>query len=129
MKMAVIVTGGRNNNDVDYIRSVLDMFDGCKIYVGDCPTGVDKIVIDWAKSTKNHGIMYHADWRRFGKSAGPKRNLRMIESADKWAELHDVGVICLAFDGGAGTDNCIRTAQAHGIPVLRPQKPDRSRPI
>lgn len=53
---------------------------------------------------------HRADWARDGKAAGPLRNQRMV----------DLGAdVCLAFPmpGSRGTWDCVRRAEAAGIPV------------
>jgi hypothetical protein len=55
--------------------------------------------------------VHYADWSSFGELAGPMRNQAMV----------DTGVdICLAFPllGSRGTWDCVRRAQASGVPVI-----------
>lgn len=52
-----------------------------------------------------------ADWRAHGKAAGPIRNAEMVRLG-----AH----VCLAFPqrGSVGTWDCVRRAEAAGIPVV-----------
>lgn len=108
--MVILVTGGRDFNNVELIRTVLHSFNIGEVLVGDCPTGVDKWVRDW---TTDYGIpcqVYKADWEREGKKAGPLRNQWMVDEEPD---------ICLVFPGGRGTSDCANRAKKAGIPVLR----------
>jgi hypothetical protein len=57
-------------------------------------------------------IRVPADWRRYGKGAGPKRNTRMLE------EFHpDVVVAFRATGKSNGTDDMITQAKAAEVPT------------
>jgi hypothetical protein len=81
---------------------------------GACPTGADTMAAGFATMHGYRTEEHPADWDRFGKSAGPRRNQAMV---DLGAE------ICLAFfqHGAAntGTSDCVRRAEAAGIRVKR----------
>ena len=85
------------------------------MYVGDC-RGVDAKAAYFAVS---HGIpcrIFHADWDKHGKAAGPIRNKEMLSAIrDKKNRL------LVAFDhpDSKGTKQCINAADEMGIPVLR----------
>ncbi len=86
--------------------------EGVVIVHGDCPTGADKTADVWAR---NHGIPvdpHPAEWRRYGRSAGFRRNAEMV---DRGADL------CLAFirNGSHGASHCADLAEQAGIPVRR----------
>lgn len=109
----ILVTGSRDWDDVQTIKEVLawtiaGQWDDTVIVHGDCPTGADAIAeslaLKWAIPVERHP----ADWHRYGKSAGPRRNQQM---ADIGADL------CLAFPmkGSKGTFDMIRKAKAAGI--------------
>lgn len=112
--MRVIITGGRDYDNVDHIYNVLQKIHDATpitcIVHGACKTGVDNIADDWAKQ---HGIKrepHPADWPNHGLAAGPIRNEQMaIAGAD----------LCIAFPGNRGTTNMINNAKRYQIRVLR----------
>ena len=57
-----------------------------------------------------------AQWSRFGVSAGPIRNRKMLSAALALARSLEPagGVILLAFPGGKGTEHCRREARKLG---------------
>lgn len=78
---------------------------------GACPKGADKIADIFSESVlRKEAEKYPADWRVFGKSAGFKRNLRMVNT------MPDV---CLAFirDNSKGATMCRDMAKRSGIPT------------
>lgn len=78
---------------------------------GGCPTGADKLADIFARQTLNcKVIIYHADWKKYGKRAGPLRNLFMVERSEADA--------CLAFikDNSKGATGCYAAAKRFGIP-------------
>lgn len=84
--------------------------DGTVIIHGDCPTGVDSIVDDWAIVHWTRVERYPAEWEKYGKAAGPIRNQRMIDEGKP-----DKG---LGFPGGAGTADMARRLRKAGIPLI-----------
>jgi len=78
------------------------------IVVGDCPTGADGEVLYIASHYSNwHVEVHRADWAKYGRKAGPIRNMEMVDS----------GVdICLAFLMPCIEDNCQRVSPhySHG---------------
>jgi hypothetical protein len=81
------------------------------LVVGDCPTGADAIAEQLWRSWGLPVERYVAQWRRFGNSAGPKRNQQMVNSGAN---------ACIAFPKGAsrGTRGCLSMAQRAGISTV-----------
>ncbi len=111
----ILVTGSRYWSDWDKLSRALKKFasystDKVVIVHGDCPTGADFLAEQWAK---DHGFTtekYPANWTKYGRSAGPKRNQVMVNlGAD----------LCVAFplDSSRGTVDCMNKAKAAGIPI------------
>ena len=53
-----------------------------------------------------------ADWKQYGRGAGPIRNREMLQYSEP--------DIVVAFPGGAGTADMIRAARTAGYPVVQP---------
>lgn len=83
--LSVVVTGSRLWRDRARVWRVMDglwrMTEGLvHVGVGDCPTGLDDHVREYARHNGvEHCItVYEADWDRWGKAAGPRRNREMV---------------------------------------------------
>lgn len=88
---------------------------------GDCPTGADRMARGWCADMAHHfetfwrGVSiveerHPADWKRYGKSAGPRRNREMVNlGAD----------LCLAFirNNSPGASKTAEWAERAGIPT------------
>lgn len=108
--MKIIVTGGRDYQDLVTVRRVLSEYhrEPRPILVHGGARGADRMAAYVARELGWHVVAYPADWRRHGRAAGPIRNQEM---ADAGADL------CIAFPGGRGTADMVRRARAAGIPV------------
>jgi hypothetical protein len=79
--------------------------------------GVDVLGEEWARRNKIPVKKYPADWKLYGKAAGPIRNAVMAKSAD---------ALIAVWDGESrGTRNVIQEARIERIPVhiLKFEKP------
>lgn len=86
MKFRVMVTGSRDWNDPDTLQKMLDwvtiQHDPWDVTVvsGHCPTGADKMAEDLAVY-RGWAVEEHpADWGRYGRAAGFRRNTEMAHS-------------------------------------------------
>lgn len=108
--MRILITGSRYYPAIE-IRTVLDRYKGAveEIIVGDA-TGADEAARAWAKDNNVKLTVGVADWNKYGKGAGPRRNQWMVD--------HDPD-LCIAFPvkGSRGTWDCVKRAQAKNIPV------------
>jgi hypothetical protein len=120
--MRILVCGGRDFVDVPLLWRVLDRLDedsgpqGVRLVIegaSDDVTGpykgADYWAHQWALARGKPTIRQHADWKQYGKAAGPRRNGVMLkEHKPAWL---------VAFPGGRGTSDMITKAQAAGIHV------------
>jgi hypothetical protein len=87
-KVTVIVCGSRYGQTNGLVYRALDEFDA-KFYIAHLVTGTfdldeddggsstDVEAFRWALDKKRVASIVPADWERFGKAAGPKRNRKM----------------------------------------------------
>ena len=108
--MRVIVCGGRDFSDEEFLFSKLDEF-GVTFLIEGGAKGADTLAWRWAnrRLAPDQLMRFEADWSRHGRAAGPMRNQLMIEQGKPDAVI--------AFEGGRGTADMIRRAQRAGIPV------------
>lgn len=108
--MKLIIAGGR---DYQFTQSDFDLLDGLRLkhpveeVVSGGATGADSGGEDWAKSREIPVKGFPADWKTYGKAAGPMRNQAMASYADAVA----------LFPGGKGTASMYRIAKATGIEI------------
>lgn len=113
----VLVTGGRYYGDSAAVQRELDALAPIDtIMHGGCPTGADRLADDYAKARRIARSAYPADWHRFGRSAGPRRNAEMATRLSAYRAA-GCDVLVLAFPGGAGTNSMLREARKRGLPI------------
>ena len=80
--MRVIVCGGRDCTQVQEVRDFLSaqhkIAPITRLIHGNAH-GVDSIAADWADYFDIPTSAYTADWARYGRGAGPRRNQWMLE--------------------------------------------------
>jgi hypothetical protein len=85
--------------------------DWLSIVHGNCPRGADALADQFAVKVLGVNVeRYDADWSQFGKSAGFRRNRRMVNSQPD---------ACLAFirNKSRGATDCRDQAKKAGIPT------------
>jgi predicted Rossmann-fold nucleotide-binding protein len=108
----VLVCGGRDFKDFKTVARVLAQclpHRPTHVLTGGC-RGADKLAQQWALIADIPSSTYAADWDRYGKSAGPRRNQAMLD------DCHPDLVV--AFPGGRGTADMVRRAKIEGVPVF-----------
>ena len=122
--MRILVTGGRAYDGVAHIYGVLDVLapscviHGCAGARWPRLRGADTIAGTWARENDVPVFEIPADWDLLGRRAGPIRNQRLLDEGKP--------DLCIAFDGGAGTRDMVRRAEAAGVLVLTAIRPPRS---
>ena len=117
MKKPLLVCGSRSSDGIDpreVLNIILDIYfknDYTEIITGLCPTGVDAIAKGICIKHKIPFKGFPANWKKYGKAAGPIRNDEMA----RYVSDHNGGLI--VFDGGRGTANMLQ--QAMSIHVKR----------
>lgn len=111
----VVIAGCRDYNNyneakiyIDYCLSNVQKENNIVIVSG-CARGADAIGERYAKENGFKVEKYPADWKKYGRSAGPIRNKQMAESCDF--------VICFWDDKSKGTKSMIEYAKRCGKPI------------
>ena len=109
----LIIAGGRDFNSYTSMSKVLDKLlaninDEIQIICG-MARGADRLGEKYAKANGYEVIYFPADWDRYGKSAGFRRNIQMADYAD---------AIVAFWDGKSlGTKHMIKIAKDRNLAV------------
>lgn len=118
--MRVLVCGSRTWDDLGLLVKRLEQLPPDTTIIHGGASGADRIAGRYARERGLLEERYPADWKRYGKAAGPLRNLAMLDSGPD---------LVLAFwDGRSkGTAHTIRESERRGIPyeVLAPRQAAR----
>jgi hypothetical protein len=112
----LLVTGSRTWDDVRTIEQALGVIldrhpEGILLVHGACSRGADAIADAYAARTPGYQIEAHpADWHRYGRAAGYRRNAEMVA-------LGADGYAAFIRGGSPGSTSAVRLARAAGIPV------------
>lgn len=117
--MRVIIAGSRKMYDYEIVRTTMSRILKGKdrkdilIISGACPEGADALGELFAKRNKLALKRFPAEWERYGKAAGPRRNAEMTVYA---AEGGEDAMLVAFWDGESpGTLNMIKAAQKEGL--------------
>ncbi len=115
--MKIIVAGGRdfipNDSHREWLLNILKKTEATHIVCG-MARGADMFGYQIAKELGLEVLEFPADWDRFGKSAGYKRNIEMAEIADG----------CILFPGGKGTQHMRDIAKKKRLEIWSWNQPD-----
>jgi hypothetical protein len=73
-------------------------------------SGADTLAEEWAKAQAIPCNVYHADWAKHVRAAGPMRNQQMLDEGRP--------TLVVAFPGGRGTADMVRRAREAGIETI-----------
>ncbi|REE82995.1 uncharacterized protein DUF2493 [Lutibacter oceani] len=112
--MKLIIAGSRNFNDYKKLcqicDNILQIQTNIEIVSGAYYKGADKLGEQYAAEKGFLLTKFPADWKRFGKAAGPKRNKEMANYAD---------TLIAFLDGKSkGTKHMIDLAKQVGLEVV-----------
>jgi hypothetical protein len=111
------VVGSRTFDDYGYMKEVLEWFDIKEIISGGAG-GADKLAERYAAEKGIPIRIFKAEWDKYGRAAGYKRNVQIVEAADE---------VVAFWDGKSkGTKHDIDLAEKMGKPchVFRPRLPE-----
>ena len=106
----VLVCGGRDYRDAPRVAFVLRSLRPSLIAHGGA-RGADLLARDWATGDGVPQCAYPADWEKYGRAAGPRRNADML--------AHFKPDLVVAFPGGRGTADMVERALAAGVNVVK----------
>ena len=110
----VLVAGSRTFTNKDRLAEILaEQVGADDIIVEGGARGVDLMAREWAESHGRKFLEFAADWKKYGRAAGPKRNDAMTAFI-----AENGGKAVYIWDGESkGTKQCILSARKQGIPV------------
>ena len=110
-----MIAGCRDYNNYDEAKPYIDFClsniqnENNIVIVSGCACGADAIGERYAKENGLSTEKYPADWKTYGRSAGPKRNEQMARIADY--------VICFWDNKSKGTQSMIMFAKKYNKPI------------
>ena len=111
-EVKLLVCGGRDYSDKEYLTIYLNyIHKTCAITTlihGDAD-GADKLAGEWAEERGIKVIAVPAEWDKYGKAAGYKRNVKMADMKPD---------VVIAFRGGRGTQMMKQIARDRKIRVV-----------
>ena len=109
--MKLIVAGSRTFQDYALLASVLGQHRHhiTELLHGGA-RGADRLAFRWAVRHHVHSHCFAADWERFGKAAGVRRNHQMARAGDVLVAFH--------VHNSPGTAHMIACMRALGKPVV-----------
>lgn len=110
--MRILVCGGRDFDDEPRLHTTLDKIleeSNDILIISGMARGADSMAINWAVKNDLHYEGYPADWKKYGRAAGPIRNQQMLDEGRP--------DLVIAFPGGTGTRDMIRRTKKAGIEI------------
>lgn len=108
----VIIAGGRDFSDYEYLKTTMDYLLQNKsdiVIVSGMARGADTLGVRYAQERGYPLMRFPAQWEKFGRAAGYKRNVEMADNAD---------ALVVFWDGQSrGTKNMIEIAAKRQMPV------------
>lgn len=120
--MKIIIAGPRDFSDKEFIFTKVTELCKTESYIQEYlektleiveggATGVDAIA---KKFAQEHGLKYvemKAEWSKYGRSAGPRRNAKMADEGDVLIAFRYQNI------PSKGTENMIKTAMEKGLEI------------
>ena len=108
--MRTIIAGSRHNDDLSFLQSImLRLSWEPTVVLCGCADGVDALGKRWAKENSIKIEYYLANWKKFGKAAGPMRNSKMVSNAE---------ALVLVWDGKSkGSADVLAKARTKGLVI------------
>lgn len=105
----IAIVGSRDFKNLHRVIAYVDSLPETTIVVSGGARGVDTVAEQVANRRGLQTHIFYAQWKRYGKSAGMRRNREMIDTVDE---------VVAFWDGQSrGTEQAIAYAKANNIPV------------
>lgn len=108
----LVVSGSRSFSNAAvvcyHLQAALSKQPGLVIICGGC-RGLDRLAMAWAARHQVPCLVVAAQWQRYGRAAGPRRNAFMLSMAQ--------GLLAFPLPGGRGTQGTIAMASRLGLPI------------
>ena len=110
----VIIAGSRHGtHGQEFALAIthwLSLYGTPEVVLCGCCLGVDEEGAAWAAQQGIPVERYPADWKRYGRDAGPLRNAEMARKAD--------GALIITYPRSRGSYDMLRRAERAGLTVL-----------
>lgn len=110
MRVKVLVTGGRDFRDRALVDEVLGWYE-IEVLIHGGARGLDVLAGEYARLRGIREWVFPAQWEKYGRSAGPIRNVAMLQVSKP--------DVVIAFPGGRGTSNMVSLAEDAGYEVVK----------
>ena len=107
------IVGWKKFNDyqlfIQHMNSIVSRLRMVTIISGGC-RGTDALARRYAEDGGYHYVEFSANWKRYGKSAGPIRNRQIVNSSNL--------LVAFLSPKSIGTRNTIKFARVKGVDVI-----------
>jgi hypothetical protein len=105
MKLAIV--GSRDFNDYEFLKKTVEPIKkNVTLVVSGGAKGADSLGERWAKENNIPTQIFYPDWNKYGKSAGFKRNVEIVDNCD--------AVVAFQINESKGTQHTINIATDKG---------------
>jgi hypothetical protein len=118
--MKTIIAGSKDFNDYELLKQYVtqSLFEISEVVCGGAK-GVDDLGLKWAMENNKNLKIFMADWKVYGKSAGPIRNKQMADYCDQAL------IICNNKSPGSTNmiDNMVKTNKPYYVVHMKDMQP------
>jgi hypothetical protein len=111
--MKVLICGDREWDDRSAIAKVIDRLSDDSTVIHGAARGADSIAGELAAERGLNVRAFPAEWHRYGRGAGPRRNQQMLDEG----QPNLVVAFHSNLDKSRGTADMVRRARKAGLPV------------
>src|SRR5262249_41900095 len=105
----IAIVGSRAYPRLDLVEAFVASLPPGTVVLSGGARGVDTVAEIAARERRLEVVVFHADWARLGRKAGPTRNAEIVASADRVVGFWD--------GSSRGTLNTLGQALRAGLPV------------